>query len=493
MCFVIAVRNAAKRHNLLDLVIWVFIGMAIIAHFTGLLQESGRWSLVFAGILLVPVLWCIHEERWNPLFLMRVAILAGPAVITAVAIIGTSDAVMVSPYGKDYQNPAIANTVLLMGVVAALASAWAWRAAHRNVSGRLGDRAADFLQVRLGLYVVVGVVSATLAAASLPGFVWETPYERGMTPWMNIGVFQVLAPFSVVAVFALLIREHAKIGRLTWTGFWLFATYVLGLCLLLRGARLDAFGGIIGLMLVWWIANKRMPKAGVTLALLFALYFTGMTLAIYRAYAHCGITVVDSATLFVKSFSGEAKIGCAQYSIKKKSTLENGTQFIEYNMATLGDVAGTLYELVGRHTQGEQEYLFGKTYAQYLLRIFPQAVYPDRPRDLDFVTKNPGAVSGGSFYELAEAFVNFGMLGAILVPAIWTWVMGRIHWIATQNKSYYALVAYGISGVLLFRGTWYQNFSFFKAALAWFLVEAMIIGVVMLVYKFYCHFSPKTP
>jgi hypothetical protein len=134
-------------------------------------------------------------------------------------------------------------------------------------------------------------------------------------------------------------------------------------------------------------------------------------------------------------------------------------------LGTISPIATTFSNTVFMVDHGVIDYSFGKSYLEWFLRIPPEALYPDRPKDYALMFESYGFLAGGGFFELAEAYMNFGLFGALLVPGIVSFAMAKTYYYARVRQtslSYFLLFAFL---AVFLRGTWYQTFAFFRAFL----------------------------
>jgi hypothetical protein len=72
-----------------------------------------------------------------------------------------------------------------------------------------------------------------------------------------------------------------------------------------------------------------------------------------------------------------------------------------------------------------RDYSFGTSYAQTILVALPRFLYPGTKPPSPSVElanamhRGTGAVSGWGYSPIAEAFLNFGLLGVCLMPSLW--------------------------------------------------------------------------
>ncbi|HYA47927.1 MAG TPA: hypothetical protein VEF92_10290, partial [Burkholderiales bacterium] len=82
----------------------------------------------------------------------------------------------------------------------------------------------------------------------------------------------------------------------------------------------------------------------------------------------------------------------------------------------------------------------------------------------------------GGFFELAEAYLNFGLLGCLAVPFAISFLMGICYRKALAGSLFWFMILGAVLAVF-FRGAWYQTFSYYKATLTGTALFLLIILV----------------
>jgi hypothetical protein len=124
---------------------------------------------------------------------------------------------------------------------------------------------------------------------------------------------------------------------------------------------------------------------------------------------------------------------------------------------------------------------WGKSYLEWLLRIPPEIIFPNRPRDYAWMFSDYDLFAGGGFFELAEVYMNFGASGALVIPGIISFLLAKAYHNAKQRQtvlSYFLLFSFL---AIFFRGTWYQTFAFFRAFLVCIILYCIYLGAVQTV------------
>jgi hypothetical protein len=410
-------------------------------------------------------------------FLLALSIMVGPAFISSISIL-----VFLHPFSfldSHVQIPEHAWRVLVISLVASLGVAIGWlilAKPRQKQSAYSIEIWLAPLPLRFYIYAITAVIMGSLAMQSLPGTIWQTAYHRGMEPFLGIGIFPVFALFAVLGLVAFHVsREH--ILQFQGVVVAAIAIYVILVCLLFRGARLDATGFVLACLMLIWVRSTRLRvKTLIVLAALIAV--VGMhVLGVYRTLAsQCALPFGHTV---VRALTEPWNLACPP--LDKNPELPSVGQAPPPNkfaviISTPGNVAVSLYQLLGAIKDGSTEFQLGKSYIDYIPRTLPAFIYPDRPKDFGIENINLGL---GSLYFLTEAYANFGLLGVGIISVVMGWMCGvatnRLRAGSTFPSIFMFLIVYS----LLIRVTWYQFFGLYKSLLSWLFLE---VGILLLVH-----------
>lgn len=91
--------------------------------------------------------------------------------------------------------------------------------------------------------------------------------------------------------------------------------------------------------------------------------------------------------------------------------------------------------LIADYTPDRQDYLYGKTYMEVLPQLIPRFFWPDKPRShiatyqlsIYYGLQDEEATNNTTiaFGLLAEAYANFGLVGAVLLGVFWGYVLKK--------------------------------------------------------------------
>ena len=125
--------------------------------------------------------------------------------------------------------------------------------------------------------------------------------------------------------------------------------------------------------------------------------------------------------------------------------------------------------------------LYGQSYFDYIMRTPPAFLGTDRPEDLALQMDVYGIMMAqGGIFEVAEAYWNFGLVGAFIVPFILTKFLAFLleGGLKGTSNSFFYYVTFLSFSLMMPRGIWYQTFA------SWRLITICIIFTfIYLLYK----------
>lgn len=398
------------------------------------------------------VLAMLIATRRQPLLFLRLAFLACPGLLCAVALLGV---LTISPHLQLSQTPEIYEKAIWLNALALFSARLGWSAGSRLADIR-PVRTVTVLQdvsVRNGIILVfVGVVLWFVQGRGDTFFV--SRYASGETAGLPLGnVNSIINILIGTVIYYLVTRNHRHI----WQAILIILAFKVVYANVLRGIRADALDTVILIYVVLGfylrecaVVRIRHLAAGAGFAAL--LYVIGIVRA---SFVETGLQDV------------------AAYSF----LTESGGQFA-LHISTLSNITATYTGFIWLADTG---YVVepARTYLGYVLRIPPEFIYPGRPVDLAWVFPEVGQTSGGGTFELGEAYLTLGVFGVALVPAVITGIFGFLA--RRLRRSPYSIVTFVMLCALLAvfsRGAWYQSFAYFKSfitGLIW-LVPIMLVA-----------------
>lgn len=288
-----------------------------------------------------------------------------------------------------------------------------------------------------------------LSARSYGPPIWEAAYSSGKGEGQALGLLQAFGIIFIGINF--LTASHFNDKKIWLLSFSVYF-YLLFVGILIRGGRLEFLAGILALYYCQKLIHVRPFEVRL------------------RHYLLLGV-----AALFM-----EYGVGWLRYSLvldDPESIFDAITRMYENKTLFLGTISGlssSFASLVHMIQNNVLEYGYGISYFEYILRTPPEFLYPERPADMSSVFDQYGYTTIGGFSEITEAYYNFGIFGAMIIPGVITYLFKRF-----LDKAYaggflnYVFIISIIS--VFFRGALYQTFAYYKALIAGVIVYFLII------------------
>ena len=236
---------------------------------------------------------------------------------------------------------------------------------------------------------------------------------------------------------------------------------------ILMGLWQDAMSTLFGLLILYGVVNRKeivLKLSYVPIMVLGYIFF--------EAWGVARTAIAEGAPITSIVTSAFAQIG--------DKNIAGVTDVV--HMGTISAIATTFSNTVWLIENNSIIHSLGQSYWEWILRIPPERLYPDRPIDYALMFKEHGLAAGGGFFELAEVYMNFGFLGALIVPGIVSFLLAKSYYYAFYRQSMLSyFLLFSFLSVFL-RGTWYQTFAFFRAFLVCMLLYFTYIFIVQLLW-----------
>lgn len=398
-------------------------------------------------------LLCLIASKENLLYLSRLLLLGVigyfPILIKAIDI---------SAYFSGYESASQSLTIVLVmnlcTTLGLLGSYWGFLLAdsltykprvcfewHEEVEVTALFAVGCVLSIGVAAYM--GSLSLTVFSAQYgEGAIGESPVGN-LNSILNIGLFLVLMTY-------LKVPSVAKSFLLIFVFMFAFVYAQV-----LKGARQDVMSAMFSFYVIYKLVGRQRA--------IFTWRIFAIALPIIVAFDIWGSI---RGQLYDSSFSVE---------LGKALSFSFGEGGV-YHAGTISPIASTFANTIMLVQDGLLDWKLGSTYFDYILRSPPEFLYPDRPRDYAWIFFDFGMSSGGGFFELAEAYLNFGIVGALVMPFVLSFIIGVIY-----NKAFFQqkLIDYffmfGFLAIWL-RGSWYQTFAFYKAWLTSIILYALVVS-----------------
>ena len=445
-----------------ELPFWSVITLTALILYFGEWQESTVQFLYAGSLLLVMVL--LISTSGNLLLVSRLGLLfAVGAYPLGVKLISRD--LYFSVFEFNTQTLEITTIMYALTLLALLGAYWGWRIGSGSRRLHIQPRGLPSFDSYYATVFCLAVLFATLAGAlivaSSTGTIFEGAYGTGTEGSPALGSASAIGSIAISVMFYCCLVARRKAYWWTFAGVVL---YLLVWCQVLRGLRQDAVSSIFSCVVLYLMYRQR------DLSIKFKYIF--YLLPAFLALELWGL---------VRSGLSEYLAGELSFQQLLDMGLGNAALMPDVIYAgTLGPIATTFANVVALFRWGEVDFIYGISYFDFLLRTPPEFIYPDRPQDYAAMFADYGLSSGGGFFELAEAYLNFGPLGAVVVPFGISFVIARFYSRAlTQLNLFYIFALTSLLSVWL-RGGWYQTFAFYKSFVSALIMYAVIHTVAVL-------------
>lgn len=216
--------------------------------------------------------------------------------------------------------------------------------------------------------------------------------------------------------------------------------------IMMRGGRQDVISFLFGIYIIFWLVRGR-----------------GAPIKPFVAIGVISLAVLMEYFGFIRSYVLNAEFDYIGQFRDFIYFYTHPTDVVTFS--TFSPVAITFANTIYAVKTGIVSTIHGHGYLDYILRTPPEFMYPDRPRDYAWIFVDWNLLTGGGFFELAEAYLNFGWAGPAIVPLVVSFVLSRTYHLVVARRGQFAFIAlFGFLSVFL-RGTLYQTFAFYRAAL----------------------------
>lgn len=307
------------------------------------------------------------------------------------------------------------------------------------------------------------ILSGYLIVSSSTGTILDSAYGAGTEGDPVIGSASAIGGVALSVMFycALVLRKKAYLAITM-----VVALYLLIWCQILRGLRQDVVGVVFSFIVLFLIVKT----GNIAIKIKYILYLLPLMILLELwGLIRTGLSLflageIGLDELFDMGLGNAATMSDVVYS------------------GTLGPITTTFANTVYLIKDNSLSFIYGQGYLDFILRTPPQFLYPDRPKDYALMFPDYGLSSGGGFFELAEAYLNFGVFGAFLMPFLISVSISFIYFRAQKSSGIFYVFALSSILCVWLRGAWYQTFAYYKsfisASLLFFVVH--VIATIIL-------------
>ena len=324
-----------------------------------------------------------------------------------------------------------------------------------------------FIVTAISILFIGALIIKSHGSLVISGGSYGSEEEKSTMLVSNLNIIANILFYTLILMY-FKFKDIYKIDKkkYLYSIFFLFV-YLFIFAEFLRGVRMDALNGIFGTIILYLIyTNKKLKITPI-------IFIGGVVLFVVMQI----MGMLRSALSFL-SFDEILKIISRGFV----QIFEGSRSGVMFYQGTVNDIATTFSGTIMMLKENTIDYYYGSSYLDYILRTPPQFMYPNRPEDLAWIFVNNGFTSGGGFFELAEAYLNFGLLGAFIVPFIISFVFSSSFKIFVLNKYsiFHSILLFSLlSGFM--RGVLYQTFTFYKAIVTGFIlyfIFYILLGII---------------
>lgn len=251
------------------------------------------------------------------------------------------------------------------------------------------------------------------------------------------------------------------------------ALYFLVWAMFMHGLRQDVLTALLGMYIVHSIARGKSPRVGVKAAMVLIVF-----VLVFELWG------TMRSTLATDGFDPSAAV--------EQILTHMGTSHV-YQLSTLSAIDTTVANTIYLVQNGQVDFLYGKSFLEFIPRTPPEFLYPDRPQDYAWMFQDYGLVACGGFHELAEAYLNFGIAGAFFVPLVLSFLISKAYWGACMYQTVWRyFLLFSFVGIWM-RGTWYQIFAFYKTFITAIILFCVYWAILSLVRSMKVRKIQNTP
>lgn len=314
-----------------------------------------------------------------------------------------------------------------------------------------------FFLIIFSILIIVGfLIIQSNGSLVIGGGSYASGEETVSMPVSNLNVISNILFYTLILLYFKFKDLYQVDTKKYFYSILFMAVYLFLFAEFLRGVRMDALNGIFGAIILYFVyTNKSLKITPVIFAVGIVLFVTMQIMGMLRSALNF-LSLDEIIDIVILGF---------------RQLLVNPDSGIMFYQGTVNDIATTFSGTIMMLKENMIDYYYGSSYFDYILRTPPEFLYPGRPEDLAWIFVNHGLTSGGGYFELAEAYLNFGVLGAFIVPFIISFVLSSSFKMFVLNKYsiFHSILLFSLlSGFM--RGVLYQTFTFYKAVVTGFII-----------------------
>ena len=263
--------------------------------------------------------------------------------------------------------------------------------------------------------------------------------------------------FSLFFFYRFWMTEYTRREKI----FYICITLCIITYVALRGVRQDSIGFLLAIFSISY-ASKLQFKGKPLYYFVFFLFCLSWLGSLFSGLIRSDFTfetlqmVVGNPFVFFFSIRGN---------------------YPTVNLDTASMTIGTLNVIP--YKIEEQGYLLGKTFIDWLPRTFPQFMLPSRPEDPAYEMHYNGDWFGwGGIHEAAEEYWNFGFIGVIILPFLFSYLINSLGKSFIRSGSFFSAIPI-VWLIMMPRWIWYQVFALYKSTFVMCLIIYFLYFCIM--------------
>jgi hypothetical protein len=260
---------------------------------------------------------------------------------------------------------------------------------------------------------IVGAIVVGGGVSLLQSFGWFRGGTTGAIFWLLSRQMQVAIILLAYDAFHL---EKQRSSQAALLYIALAVNFVAGL---ITGLLENAFIPLVLVIMVYWHTRRRVPWHWLAVGAALYLVLNPVKFA-YRGATWYGATTSTLAER-VELWRGLAAESASRLLDRSDSDQSEATIYASLARFDLIHKFAYVYRLTPEHIP----YYRGRTYGYFVYGWVPRIIWPDKPAvnaneiiDIDYRLKNPGSSTNIGIGQLPEAYINFGVLGIVVVMAL---------------------------------------------------------------------------
>lgn len=297
----------------------------------------------------------------------------------------------------------------------------------------------------------------TLGASMLSsgGYGGDTE-ESIKAPIGAINVFYFLF-FSIFFIYRLF---QKKSNQLTKIAYYLIALIIV-LYIALRGVRQDSLGFMLAVITILYASRLNFEKRA-QYRIVFGLFI------------FCWLGSIITGTIR-SEFNAAYLVQILSNPIGLFFFIKDN--YLVVNLDTASMTIGTLNVIPYKINEGG--FLLGKTFFDWLPRTFPEFLFPNRPEDPSYLMQYEGQWFGwGGIHEIAEEYWNFGFLGVIIMPFLFSYLINSLGKSFIRSSSFFTAIPI-VWLIMMPRWSWYQIFALYKSTIVMVIIIYILYSIII--------------